>query len=217
MFQIAVLFSIFSYILALPSGSPICRMNSHFTHHHGEADTSAPFDAKAVVDKNLTAKVTITGDFKGLLLYVNKANTESNVGTFDGSDKFQFVDACDPATKSTLTHKDDSVKNGATFVWTAPEAGSYVVTALVTGGRVPWNQYTINLDVAAEAKEEVKPVVAENKVEEKVKVVPEKQAENKTKTASKPKRRCREKGTIKLNRKLFDYFVVFLLNNPNLI
>ena len=193
MVSIAVLLSLISYALARPSGSPICQKNNEFTMIHGaKADKSAPFRATVVAGKDLTAKITITGNFAGMLLYVNKANGNRNVGSFATQNKFDYVSGCDSENKSTLTHKDSSVKTGAAFDWTAPEAGSYVVNAIIAGSAVQWNEFSINIDLGAEEKS-MEATAMEKQTAPQVKGATAPSYETNPSSSGRKLRKCREK------------------------
>lgn len=199
-----LLLSFIGYVLALPSGSPVCRKNNQFTRHHGaQPDSYAPFEATAAAENDLDVKISITGTFAGLLLYVNKVNSTSNVGSFQAQKGYDYVSGCDPDNKSTLTHIDGNDKENTSFIWTAPEAGSYFVNAIVTGGRVPWNEFGIQVDVkATDNSKTVEQVVENQKVAKPLKVEVEpineiREAEELLKpvTETPKKRKCRQKGS----------------------
>lgn len=174
-------------------------------NHGAQPDPSAPFEAKAVPQNDLKATVTIQGEFVGLLLYVTKENSKSNMGSFNSVKGFDFVTGCDPEKKSTVTHIDDSKKKDTAFVWTAPEAGSYIIKAIVTGGKAPWNEFNIKIDVAAAKVNPIEAVrkVAETKPKENAKADDDKNksVNGQAKHSSKKNKNAGDKKNKSVNRK----------------
>jgi hypothetical protein len=157
-----LLFSLFTFlpsIFAFPNGAPRCAINATFiTMGHEILPSQVGYQisvSNTTIQTNIPITITVSGRFKGLLMYVQGANsTKKHIGKFVNINNQYFkaqTTICNTFNftgdaSSTITHSNSRIKpNNSTFQWMplpgdSDDPGPFALRAVITSGgpENPW-------------------------------------------------------------------------------
>jgi len=135
---------------ARPTGAPMAACVSMMPQHNTTAQASQPvytLNVQRLTADTLSVSITPTtgAGFKGFLIEARRDGSTTPIGTFEGtlppSTRFMSCSAQD----DSVTHSDNTVKDGVTFTWRSPGGsltGSRFVATTCLDLLTFWVQYT---------------------------------------------------------------------------